>query len=66
MPKKDEKIEFDDDFDNSREARKIKYRQTRHKTKQLMKKIATGQIEPDAMDDFEEEIQGVFYETRFR
>jgi len=56
MPKKDEKIEFDDDFGNSREARKIKYRQTRHKTKQLMKKIATGQIEPDAMDDFEEEI----------
>lgn len=51
MNKKFKKLNSDEDSDNNKENRKIKYRQERHKTKQLIKKILAGHFELEDIDD---------------
>ena len=54
MTSKKKSWEFDDEFDNSREGRKNKFRKDRHRIRQLMKQVAEGKISPDELEELEE------------
>jgi len=45
---------FDEEDGNSREARKLKSRNDRHRIRQLMKQVAEGKISAEELEELQE------------